>query len=160
MLSVATILKPQGLKGELKCKLLTDVLAVFIKGKKVFIDGKEFFVERYSVRQGFFYITLDGVNDRLLAEKLRNKDICVPKDEINEASGGKLLVDDLIGLNLYDENNEFVGQIIDYDEFCSTGFVTIICDGHEYDMPFITEIFDINGKNVKVKREAFERYKI
>lgn len=160
MLSVATILKPQGLKGELKCKLLTDVLAVFIKGKKVFIDGKVFVVERYSVRQGFLYITLDGVSDRLLAEKLRNKDICVPKDEINEASGGKLLVDDLIGLNLYDESDEFVGQIIDYDEFGSTGFVTILCDDHEYDMPFITEIFDINGKNVKVKREAFERYKI
>ena len=160
MLSVATILKPQGLKGELKCKLLTDVLAVFVKGNIVFIDGKEFKVEKYSVRQGFLYITFYGIDDRLKAETFRNKDICVPKEVINSASGGKLLIDDLIGLNLYDENGEFVGQIIDYDEFSKTGFVTVLSDGHEYDMPFINEIFDINGKSIKVKRDAFERYKI
>ena len=160
MLSVATILKPQGLKGELKCRLLTDVLAVFVKGNKVFIDGKEYVVEKYSVRQDFLYISLSGVTDRIMAEKLRNKDICVPKEEIDKTTGGKLLIDDLIGLNLYDESGEFVGQIVDYDQFSSTGFVTVLCDSHEYNMPFINEIFDINGKNVKVKREAFERYKI
>lgn len=160
MLSVATILKPQGLKGEFKCKLLTDVLAVFVKGNRVFIDQNEFIVERYAVRQDFLYIKFVGIEDRICAEKFRNKDICLPKEEIDKLSGGKLLVDDLIGLNLYDENGEFVGQIIDYDAFSKTGFVTIISDGHEYDMPFINEIFDIKGKCVKVKRDAFERYKI
>ena len=69
MLSVATILKPQGLKGELKCELLTDVLAVFSKAKSIFVDGKELKIIKANVRQGFLYITLEGITDRIIAEK-------------------------------------------------------------------------------------------
>lgn len=160
MLSVATILKPQGLKGELKCKLLTDVLAVF-NNDKIFIDEKEFKVEKHAVRQGFLYITLSGIRDRLEAEKYRNKDLMLPKQIIESYAHGQLLIDDLIGLNLYDENGEFVGQILDYDCYSTTGFVTILCDHHEYDMPFIDEIFVIGeNKKVTVIRDAFERYKV
>ena len=61
MLSVATILKPQGLKGELKCELLTDVLAVFSKAKSIFVDGRELKILKANVRQGFLYITLEGI---------------------------------------------------------------------------------------------------
>lgn len=160
MLSVATILKPQGLKGELKCRLLTDVLAVFTKSKSVFIKGKEFNILKASVRQDFLYITLEGISDRIEAEKYRNKDIEVPKEVIDKFSGGKLLIDDLIGMNLYDENGEFVGQVVDYDAYCATGFVTVLQDNHDYQMPFIDEIFKVQGKNVTVIREAFDRYKI
>ena len=159
MLSVATILKPQGLKGELKCELLTDVLAVFSKAKSIFVDGKELKIIKANVRQGFLYITLEGITDRIIAEKYRNKDLKQPKELIDQFTGGQLLVDDLIGMNLYDENGEFVGQIVDYDIFSSTGFVTILQDNHDYQMPLIDEIFIIEGKNVTVKREVFNRYK-
>jgi len=159
MLSVATILKPQGLKGELKCELLTDVLAVFSKAKSIFVDGKELKIIKANVRQGFLYITLEGITDRIIAEKYRNKDLKQPKELIDQFTGGQLLVDDLIGMNLYDENGEFVGQIVDYDIFSSTGFVTILQDNHDYQMPLIDEIFIIEGKTVTVKREVFNRYK-
>ena len=159
MLTVATILKPQGLKGELKCRLLTDVLAVFLNSKKIYLDGKEKKIIKASVRQDFLYITLEGVTDRLMAETLRGKDLKLPKEEIDQASGGVILVDDLIGKRLYDEDGEFVGQIVDYDCFSSTGFLTILQDNHDYQMPFIDEIFIVQGKNVTVIREAFDRYK-
>lgn len=159
MLSVARILKPQGLKGELKCELLTDVLAVFSKADTIFVDGRQVKILRANVRQGFLYITLEGITDRLIAEKYRNKELKQPKSLIDNLSGGVLLVDDLIGMNLYDEKGEFVGQIVDYDNFSSTGFVTVLQDNHDYQMPLISEIFIIQGKNVTVKREAFNRYK-
>ncbi len=159
MLSVAKVLKPQGLKGELKCELLTDVLAVFSKADTIFIDGKEINILRANVRQGFLYITLEGITDRLIAEKYRNKELKQPKSLIDQLSGGKLLIDDLIGMNLYDENGEFVGQVVDYDSFSSTGFVTVLQDNHDYQMPFISEIFIVKGKSVTVIREAFNRYK-
>ena len=159
MLSVATILKPQGLKGELKCRLLTDVLAVFLKSRSIFLDGREVKILKSRVHQDFLYITLEGVTDRIMAEKLRNKDLQLPKEAIDQASGGKILVDDLIGMNLYDENGEFVGQVVDYDSFSSTGFLTILQDNHDYQMPFIDEIFIVRGKTVTVVREAFDRYK-
>jgi len=159
MLSVATILKPQGLKGELKCELLTDVLAVFIKSKTIFIDNKEYKILKASVRQGYLYITLEGINDRIIAEKYRNKQLKQPKELIDSYTGGALLIDDLLGLKLYDEEGAFVGEVVDYEQFSSTPFLTILQDNHDYQMPFIDEIFIIQGKNVTVKREAFDRYK-
>ena len=159
MLNVAKILKPQGLKGELKCELLTDVLAVFIKSKTIHLENKEYNIVKASVRQGYLYITLDGINDRNAAEKVRNKNLNVPKEVIDNYTGGALLIDDLIGMNLYDESGEFVGQVVDYDAYSSTGFVTVLQDNHDYQMPFIEEIFVVKGKNVTVIREAFDRYK-
>lgn len=159
MLSVATILKPQGLKGELKCELLTDVLAVFIKTKTIFIDGKEYKILKASERQGYLYITLDGINDRIIAEKFRGKKLEQPKELIDSFTGGKLLVDDLLGMKLYDEEGEFVGEVVDYEQFSATPFLTILQDNHDYQMPLIDEIFIIRGKNVTVIREAFDRYK-
>lgn len=159
MLSVATILKPQGLKGELKCELLTDVLAVFVKSKTIFIDGREYNIIKASVRQGYLYIMLEGINDRIIAEKFRNKQLKQPKALIDSYTGGVLLIDDLIGLKLYDEEGEFVGEVVDYEKFSATPFLTILQDNHDYQMPFIDEIFIVQGKNVTVKREAFDRYK-
>lgn len=160
MLCVAKILKPQGLKGEVKCELFTDVLAVFVKSKKVFIDNKSFTISHASERQGFLYISFDEVLDRNQAEKLRGKEIKIDQREIDEITGGKLLVADLIGMKLYDEENQFVGEVVDYESFSSTPFLTILQDNHDYQMPFIEEIFIVKGKTVCVKREAFDRYKI
>ena len=159
MLNVAKILKPQGLKGELKCELLTDVLAVFIKSKKIYLENKEYDIVKANVRQGYLYITLKGIDDRLEAEKFRNKFLNAPKELIDSFTGGALLIDDLIGMNLYDEEGEFVGQVVDYESYSSTGFLTILQDNHDYQMPFIDEIFKVKGKNVTVVREAFDRYK-
>lgn len=159
MLDVAEILKPQGLKGELKCKFLTDVLAVFHNSRSVFIEGKAFKIVKSSVRQDFLYLTLEGVQDRIMAEKLRNKVLQIPNEEMDKLTGGKLLICELIGQKLYDENGEFVGEVVDYDSFSSTGFVTVLQDNHDYQMPFIEEIFVVKGKQVFVNRDAFERYK-
>ena len=82
-----------------------------------------------------------------------------PKELIDSFTGGALLIDDLIGMNLYDEEGEFVGQVVDYESYSSTGFLTILQDNHDYQMPFIDEIFKVKGKNVTVVREAFDRYK-
>ena len=159
MLNVATILKPQGLKGELKCELLTDVLAVFIKSKTIFIDGKEFKIIKAVERQGYLYITIDGISDRIIAEKYRGKKLQQPKELLDSYTGGQLLVDDLLGMKLYDEEGEFVGEVVDYEQFSATPFLTILQDNHDYQMPFIDEIFVVRGKNVTVVREAFDRYK-
>ena len=55
------------------------------------------------------------------------------------------------------ENDKW--QVVDYESYSSTGFLTILQDNHDYQMPFIDEIFKVKGKNVIVVREAFDRYK-
>ena len=71
---IAKILKPQGIKGELKCKPFTDE-NFFQNLKEVFIHDKRFDVLSSVYRFGYVYITLNGVNSRNDAERFRNLDI-------------------------------------------------------------------------------------
>ena len=68
-----------------------------------------------------------------------------------------MLIDDLIGEQLLDENGEFVGQIQGVDNF---GFddVIVIKDGDEriYQVPFVGDIFKNEGDRFYVIRKEYE----
>ena len=73
---VAKISKPQGIKGELKCQVFTDVLAVFNgEIRDFYVSGKPMRAESVKVRQGALYIKFEGINSRNDAENFRNKEI-------------------------------------------------------------------------------------
>ena len=114
MLEIAKILKPQGIKGEVKALPLTNVLAVFKSLKNVFVQSKEMTIEKISMRQGFLYIKFSEINSRNDAELLRNLKLYVSKDYLqNFKQEDEFFIDDLIGMVIYDENNILVGQIVD-----------------------------------------------
>ena len=70
--SIATILKAQGIKGEVKMASLFDN-AFLLSLKTVFIDDKTYQVKKIRSDGKFLYVLLDGVNDRNQAEELRGK---------------------------------------------------------------------------------------
>lgn len=158
---VAKISKPQGIKGELKCQVLTDVLAVFNgEIKDFFVSGKIMHAQSVKVRQGALYIKFEGVDSRNDAELYRNKEISLDKDKIKQYLNDEILVDDLIGMVLYDEEGELVGQIVDYENYGASDILTILEKGHEYQVPFISVVFKIDDGNVKVDRKAYNENKI
>lgn len=160
-LLVAKISKPQGIKGELKCQLLTDVLAVF-NGEVLDFDvsGRTMHAEKVSVRQGALYIKFQGVDTRNDAELFRNKDIFLSKDIIQKFLDNEVLVDDLIGAVLYDEKGDLVGQIVDYENYGASDILTILENGHQYQVPFILSIFNIGENSITVNRKAYNENKI
>ncbi len=160
-LLVAKISKPQGIKGELKCQLLTDVLAVFNGDVLDFdVSGRKMHAERLTVRQGALYIKFQGVDTRNDAELYRNKEIFLPKEVIQKYLSGEVLVDDLIGAVLYDEKGEMVGQIVDYENYGAADILTVLENGHEYQVPFILSIFTVGENSITVDRKAYNENKI
>ena len=85
-LTVASILKPQGILGEIKVKALTDSSEDLKGFKKIFIDGVEYSVLSVRAQGDFAYLGLKGIADRNAAELLRGKDIEVFRAEIGRAS--------------------------------------------------------------------------
>ena len=160
-LLVAKISKPQGIKGEVKCQLLTDVLAVF-KGQVLDFDvsGKIMHAEKISIRQDSLYIKFKDVDTRNDAELLRNKDIYLAKEIIQEYLQNEVLVDDLIGAVLYDETGNMVGQIVDYENYGASDILTILENGHEYQVPFIKDIFNIGENTITINRKKYNENKI
>lgn len=159
-LLIAKVSKPQGLRGELKCQLFTDVLAAVTNAKKVYIDGNECDVERAVVRGGALYLKLLGVNDRNNAEVFRNCEIYLPKQELEKYKQTDFLVDDLIGMLLFDEEGNKVGQIVDYEDYGSAPIISIDENGHVYEVPYISQIFITEGDRLIINRRAYEENKI
>ena len=141
-LSVAIVSKPQGIKGELKCKLLTDVLAVFNgENKDFYIEQRYFKAEHMRVSQGFLYIKFQEIETRNDAELFRNKKIFIDKEKLSDKLEEEILLDDLIGKVLYDTENSIVGQVVDCENYGASDILTILEQGHSYQVPFLKEIY-------------------
>ena len=159
-LLIAKVSKPQGIKGELKCQLFTDVLVAVTKAKKVIIEGNECDVQYAKVRNGDLYLKLLGINDRNNAEIFRNCEIYLPKNEIESEKTEDFLVHDLLGMVLYDQQGKQVGQIVDYEDYGSAAILSIDDGGHVYEVPYIAEVFITDGDKLVVNRKAYEESRI
>ena len=156
MIEIAKIVKPQGIKGEVKALALTNVLAVFDLVKNCVIGNETMQIEKLSIRQGFLYIKFKGINTRNDAELLRNKVIKIDKELLEKAKGDELLVDDLIGMALYDDQNNFVGQIMAVENYGATDILVLEKEGRTVDVPFLNEVFMQKGDKIVVNSEKFK----
>ncbi len=158
---IAKISKPQGIKGELKCQLFTDILAVF-NGEisDFYVSNKLMKAEKVSVRQGSLYIKFEDINTRAEAEGFRNKEIALPKEVLKQYLEDEILVDDLIGMILCDETGNVIGQIVDFENYGASDILTVLENGHEYQIPFVTSIFKQQGQSVVADRKAYNENKI
>ena len=110
-LTVATILKPQGIRGEVKVKALTDSAEDLKAFKKLIIDGVEYPVLSVRAQGEFAYLALMGVADRNAAELLRGKDALVNRSEIPALPEGRYYIADLIGCKVVNERGDFLGEV-------------------------------------------------
>lgn len=148
-LTVATILKPQGIRGEVKVKVFTDNASDLKEFKKVLIDGVAY--TPLSVR-GFgdiAFITLKGIADRDHAEKLRGKDIEVAREEIPPLPEGRYYIADLIGCSVVTQEGENLGEIIEVTP-ASTDIYTISKNGKE--ITFVSADGVVSEVNIKDRK--------
>ena len=75
-LVIGEVLKPQGIRGEIKIKTYTDDNAAVKNFRRVFIGGEEYKVLSFRTGEsGFAFLGLRGVPDRNAAELLRGKEV-------------------------------------------------------------------------------------
>lgn len=72
-LTIGKVLKPRGLKGELKIETYSSDSARFSHLKQLKIDAKEYIVKNISLEGAIGYVTLDTIDDVDKAEALRGK---------------------------------------------------------------------------------------
>ena len=156
MIEIAKILKPQGIKGEVKAQPSTNILAVFKSVQNVRIGVKDYQIERLSLRQGFLYIKFKGIDTRNQAEELRNCSIEIDKNLLVEIKGNEFLIDDLIGMVLYSTKGELVGQIVDVVNYGSCDIFVIENNYRQYQAPYVEDVFIKDGDKLVVDSEKFK----
>ncbi len=158
-LLVATVLKPHGIKGEMKIKFFADDFSSIAKIKTFYIDNKEYSVTSLKYDgQDFAFLHLLGVEDRDVAESLRNASLFADKSSIRK-SKTSFFIADLIGLQVI-INGEVFGTIEDVIKSNVDMFNILKTDGKRAYLPYLKSLnfdIDIENKTLKIKGEDYEK---
>ena len=156
LLCVGKIVKPQGIKGEVKIFPLIDIPAIFNGKHEMFIDKKPVKTKSCSYRQHFAYACFDIIPDRNTAEKYRNALVYIDKEEFYKIPSDTYLIDDLVGQMIYDENGDLIGQIVGADNFGFDDVILIKENERVYQVPFVKDIFKKNQDGMYLIRKEYE----
>ena len=161
-LTVATVLKPQGIRGEIKVKALTDSAEDLKAFKKLWIGGVEYSVLSVRAQGEFAYLGLKGIFDRNAAELLRGLDIEADRDDAPALPDGRYYIVDLIGCTLVNERGDIYGEITSVTP-AKTDIYTLVKDGKEISFAAADGVIldvDIQAKKITVNAKRFKEVSI
>ena len=104
-LELGQIVNVKGLKGEVKVNSFTD-------------DNTEYEIEKVGYAKNQVVIKFKNINTVEEAEKLRNSFIVIDREILGDLPEGVYYIADLLGLDVYTENNEYLGKV---DDIYNTG---------------------------------------
>jgi 16S rRNA processing protein RimM len=111
---IAEVLKPQGLKGELKLKPFTDHNDRFSSLPYIYLKKQGSYEKRalLSARfyRSFVYIKIEHCDTREAAEDLRKGGIYIEREHAAQLEEGSHYFKDLIGLELFD-GDQTLGKV-------------------------------------------------
>jgi 16S rRNA processing protein RimM len=136
LIAVGEIIKPQGIKGELKVIPLTynikrfgEIHRVFWKTTDRLTDGltnglRELFLEGYRPFKSFVLLKFTGIDSLTEAERLGRGLIYIPRSERPKLPEGQYYLDEIEGLEVYTIAGEHLGKIT---QILQTGSNDVYC---------------------------------
>jgi len=115
---VAQVLGAHGIRGELKCRIVTDFPSRrFKRGTTVLIRGEPHKVQGARIQGGTVLLKLEDVSDRDVAAALRGAEIEVPTEQAVSLPKGQFYWHEVIGLRVEDAtSHEPLGEVTDIIE--------------------------------------------
>lgn len=155
---VGKIVKPQGIKGELKVEPLVSDVNLFYGFKTVLINQTKYFVKSVRIHEGFVFLTLNEVKDRNTSETLRNQMIEVEKSDLPNPDENCYYITDLVDCEIFFEDGEKLGKVSEVQNFGATDILFIKSGSEEILCPFLKKVFkdvDINAKKIIAGKQEF-----
>ena len=160
-LKVGKIVNTHSLKGEVKVISSTDFEEErFKKGSKLLITRgnqliREVVVQSYRNHKNFLLVKFEGIDSVEEAEKLKNLQIKIDSDEVGELEENEFYFHEIIGCQVFDENDKNLGEIIDIlTPGANDVWVIKGENGKEILIPYIEDVvkqIDITNKKVNIE---------
>ena len=152
------MLKPQGIRGEIKVKPLTTDAARFNALKAVCVGGRQYRIDGVRIAADGVYLRLDGITDRNAAETLRGLFLSVDDALAVPLDDGEFFIAELIGSELYSRSDDGaqtrVGVIKRVDSYGAADvFEALRGDGKTVSFPYVKAldpVFDRQARRLSV----------
>lgn len=143
--TLARLVRPRGLKGEVFADLLTDFPERFAERRRLFLRAsaqsapRESTLETYWLHKGRLVLKFAGVDSIEAAEPLRGHEVVIPRSERAPLEEDAVYIGDLAGCVFYDHTSgTVVGEILDVDRESSNTPLIVVqpAEGGELLIPF------------------------
>lgn len=157
-LRVGVLVKPHGVRGEMKVFPTTDDMKRFedLIEKDVFFDIKGNYEAHKIVSVKYFkqfaILQFEDITDMDMALKLKNIDVYVKREDAVELEEGEYYIADLLGLSVYLEDGSLFGKLKDVMETGANDVYVINTKEHgEVLVPVIDDcVKEVDLENEKI----------
>ena len=141
-LEAGQIVSTHGIAGEVKILPWCDGPEFLKEFDTFYIEGTAYPVEQARVHKNMLLCKLSGVNDMNAAQVMKNKVVCIDRDDARIPEG-RVFISDLIGLPVYADGQE-IGVLKDVYTGPAND-VYIVKGEKEYMIPAVSEFLeDVN----------------
>lgn len=152
-LEAGRIVNTHGIKGEVKIQPWADEPAFLCRFKQFYIDGKPVDVKSARVQKDCVLASLSGVSSIEAAELLRNRVVCIDREEVT-LPDGEYFIQDIVGLTAINcDTGAVIGKVKEVMNLPGNDVYVIDCEP-ELLIPAVPEFInntDIEGGTISVK---------
>lgn len=158
LVTIAKIVRPRGLRGEVVADVLTDFPNRFGELENVIgvrEDGtrSDLKIEDFWFQKDRIVLRFDEFDSVEKAQALRDIEICVPESDVAELDEGEFFDWQLEGCAVETLEGETIGTVRELMRTGGTEILVVENEGREYLIPFAESIcteVDIEGKKIRV----------
>ena len=116
---IGTVVNTQGLKGDVRVVPSTYDKHRFELLDYIFLENPtnknrvRYNIDKVWYNKKFVILKFEGVDDINAAERLKNLDIVIPEELGSPLEEDEYYIRDLYDIDVYDENGEILGKIVD-----------------------------------------------
>ena len=151
------LLKPRGLKGELRTAIFNEHGSALKVGTEIWLKEEDYFsrkIETIKMAGEKSCIRLSGCNTLEDAAKVQGSGFFLPRDEFDSIGENEHYLVDMIGSQVMDENQKLLGSVTDVLTMPAQNIIMVETEGNEILIPYVDAhivLFEKKKKNLIVK---------
>ena len=155
------LLKPRGLKGELRFWVFNEVDSTLKTGVEVWVElgngqYSNHLIESLEISGEKSWIKFSGCNRREDAHQLSGLNFSIPRSDFAPLNDKEFYLIDLIGCNVLDDNRNKIGSVVDTMSLTTQNLIVVETNEKEVLIPFVdahVSLFD-KKKNILIVKDV------
>jgi 16S rRNA processing protein RimM len=144
IIQIGTVIKPHGIKGELKVLAQTNDPAIFLELDRLILiqEGKRKMYTLAGAREDRknWLLRLKEVTDMTAAQQLKGAALFTEEENVRPLAEDEFFIHDLIDAKVYSTTNQYLGVIVNYFEVGTQGICEVKTECDSFLFPTSHEV--------------------